>query len=65
MKNKKEMYEELKREVFMNGLEAIEDLLGYEINPEEDKDVTDRRLDMALEGMSEDEFLEFYNKYCK
>jgi hypothetical protein len=61
----REMYEELKSEIFMGGLETVEDVLNYEINPEEDDDTIDRRLDMALEEMSEDEVLKLYNKYCK
>lgn len=60
-----EMYEELKHELFMNGVEAIDDLLGYEHNVEEDNDVTESRMDEVLEQMPNDIFLEFYNKYCK
>lgn len=60
-----EMYEELKHELFMNGVEAIDDLLGYEHNVEEDNDVTESRMDEVLEQMPNDTFLEFYNKYCK
>lgn len=55
--------EALKRALFMEGLEAIEDFLGYEINPEEDKDVTDLRMDEVLDQMPDEEFETFYNKY--
>lgn len=55
--------EALKRALFMEGLEAIEDFLGYEINPEEDKDVIDLRMDEVLDQMPDEEFETFYNKY--
>ncbi len=55
--------EALKQALFMEGLEAIEDFLGYEINPEEDKDVTDLRMDEVLDQMPDEEFETFYNKY--
>lgn len=48
--------EALKQALFMEGLEAIEDFLGYEINPEEDKDVTDLRMDEVLDQMPDEEF---------
>ena len=54
--------EALKQALFMEGLEAIEDFLGYEINPEEDKDVTDLRMDEVLDQMPDEEFEAFYNK---
>lgn len=55
--------EALKQALFMEGLEAIEDFLGYEINPEEDIDVTDLRMDEVLDQMPDEEFEAFYNKY--
>lgn len=55
--------EALKQALFMEGLEAIEDFLGYEINSEEDKDVTDLRMDEVLDQMPDEEFETFYNKY--
>ena len=58
-----EKEEALKQALFMEGLEAIEDFLGYEINPEEDKDVTDLRMDEVLDQMPDEEFEAFYNKY--
>lgn len=64
MMNKK-MYEELKNAVWDNGVEAIDDLLGYEHDVEEDSDVTENRMDEALDQMPEEDALEFYNKYCK
>lgn len=49
----------------MNGVEAIDDLLGYEHDVEEDSDVTENRMDEVLDQMPEEEVLKFYNKYCK
>ena len=57
-------YEELKKGIFENGLEAIEDFLGYEIDPEEDKDTTDSRMDEVLDQMPDDVAMDFYRKYC-
>lgn len=58
------MYEELKAAVWDNGVEAIDDLIGYESNPEEDPDVVENRMDMVLDQMPPEEFMKFYNKYC-
>lgn len=61
--NKDALFEQLKSELFMQGTDAIEDFLGYEIDPDEDKDVTDRRMDMAYEQMPEDILNQYYAKY--
>lgn len=58
------MFEELKSELFMCGQESIEKFLGYEIDFDEDEDVTDNRMNSAYEKMSKDSFLRFYNKFC-
>lgn len=58
------MYEELKKAVWESGLEAIEELLGYEINAEEDSDVKENRMDIVLEQMPEKAALSLYKKYC-
>lgn len=55
-------FEELKRVLFMSGLEAIEGFLGYEID-DEDKDVIERRMDMVYEQMPEVELEKFYAKH--
>lgn len=55
--------EVLKQTLFEKGLESIQDFLGYEINPKENKDVTDRRMDEVLDQMPDEEFEAFYNKY--
>lgn len=59
-----EMYKELKAAVWDNGVEAIDDLIGYESNPEEDPDVVENRMDMALDQMPPEEFMKLYNRYC-
>lgn len=55
--------EVLKQTLFEKGLESIQDFLGMKINPKENKDVTDRRMDEALDQISEAEFDEFCRKY--
>lgn len=57
------MYEELKRSVFDAGVDAIEDLLGYELEFDTDEDMMEV-MDDVLDQMPEDIALEFYNKYC-
>lgn len=64
MKMNDKMYEELKRALFMRGIKTIEDVLGYEIDAEEEPDTTDNRLDAALGEATEEEITELYNKYC-
>ena len=59
-----EMKEELLAAVWDNGVEAIDDLLGYEHDVEECTDVTENRMDMMLDLMLPEEFMKFYNKYC-
>lgn len=59
------MYEELKNAIWDNGVEAIDDFLGYEHNVEEDKDTIENRMDEVLDQMPEEEAMEFYNKYCR
>lgn len=44
----------LKHKLFNAGHTAVERVLGYEIDPEEDKDVTDHRLDAVLDEMSDE-----------
>lgn len=59
-----EIAEKLKHEIFMNGIEAIEDFLGYEIDPEEDKDTIDSRMNKVLVQMPKEDIMAFYRKYC-
>lgn len=58
------MYEELKSAVFDHGVEAIDDLLGYEHNHNENAAAVRDRMDDILDQMPEDIALEFYYKYC-
>ena len=59
-----QMYEQLKRSVFDAGADAVEDLLGYELEFATDEDMM-RAMDDVLGQMPDDIALEFYNKYCK
>lgn len=59
-----EMYEELKTAVWNCGVEAIDDLVGYEHDVNEDSSVTECRMDMVLDQMPPEEFMDFYHKYC-
>lgn len=58
-----EHFESLKEDLFRHGQEAIENFLGYEIDPEEDKDVTENRLDEVYMQMPEEEFQRFVLAY--
>lgn len=56
-------WEKLKKALFMNGHNAIEDFLGYEYPDGEDRDITDRRLDMRWDEMAYDDLKVFYKRY--
>ena len=58
------MYEELKKAIFDAGVNAIEDLLGYELEFDTDEDMFEA-MDDVLDQMPEEDALEFYNKYCR
>ena len=53
--NMMERIKYLKRELFMDGLDTIETFIGYKLNENEDDDVIERRVDIAIDYMSEDE----------
>lgn len=59
---KETMIEELKQQLFMHGPDAIENFLGYEIDPNEEKDVTDNRLDEIIDQMPDDLLYKYYKK---
>ncbi len=61
--NMMEKIELLKRELFMDGLDTIETFIGYELNEDEDDDVIERRVDIAIDYMSEDELNIWFVKY--
>ena len=54
-KNMMEKIKLLKRELFMDGFDTIENFVGYKLNEDEDDDVIERRVDIAIDSMSEDE----------
>lgn len=56
-------FEELKKELFMNGQEAIENFLGFEIDYDTEKDVIDSMIDEVAEQMPDEELEEYYNLY--
>lgn len=58
------MFDELKQSVWMNGREAVDDLLGYEHDVEEEKDITEARMDAALTQMPVEKIKKLYTKYC-
>ena len=53
--NMMERIKYLKRELFMDGFDTIENFVGYKLNEDEDDDVIERRVDIAIDSMSEDE----------
>lgn len=53
----------LKRELFMDGFDTIETFVGYKLNENEDDDVIERRVDIAIDSMSEDELNIWFVKY--
>lgn len=63
VENDETRFEELKSALFDAGQEAIEDFLGYEISPDEDKDVTDNRMNETWNQMPWEELSKFYKKY--
>lgn len=57
------MYEQIKRGVFDAGVDAIEELLGCELEFETDEEMVEA-MDDALGRMPKETVMEFYNKYC-
>lgn len=53
----------LKRELFMDGFDTIETFVGYKLNEDEDDNVIERRVDIAIDSMSEDELNIWFVKY--
>lgn len=53
----------LKRELFMDGFDTIENFVDYKLNEDEDDDVIERRVDIAIDSMSEDELNIWFEKY--
>lgn len=61
-KNMMEKIKLLKRELFMDGFDTIENFVGYKLNEDEDDDVIERRVDIAIDSMSEDELNIWFEK---
>lgn len=57
-----EKWEILKKELFMRGIEALDDFIGDEAP--DDKDVVDNMLDQVAAQMPDEELFGFYEKYC-
>lgn len=57
-----EKWEILKKELFMRGIEALDDFIGDEAP--DDKDVVDNMLDQVASQMPDEELFGFYEKYC-
>lgn len=62
-KNMMEKIKLLKHELFMDGFDTIENFVGYKLNEDEDDDVIERRVDIAIDSMSEDELNIWFVKY--
>lgn len=62
-KNMMEKIKLLKRELFMDGFDTIKNFVGYKLNEDEDDDVIERRVDIAIDSMSEDELNIWFVKY--
>ena len=58
-----EKIELLKRELFMDGSNAIEAFIDYELDENESDDVVERRMDVAIDCMSKDELGVWFEKY--
>ena len=56
-------WKRLKSKLFEHGYEAVSDFLGSDYPPEEDKDVTENRLDQIYDQMPSEEIERFFEKY--
>lgn len=59
-----EKWEILKRELFMNGTEALEEFLDNDIDENLEKDSIENILDEVAGQMPDEELYKFYSKYC-
>lgn len=57
------MWEELKRELFMNSTDALNDFLGFTLPENTDKDAIEKELDEIKSQMPDDIQIKFYIKY--
>lgn len=58
-----EKWELLKQELFNGGITAIEEFLGYKIPPNEEKDVTENRLDQEYNQLRDDWLEIWFREY--
>lgn len=56
-------FEELKTELFMYGIDDIEDFLGFNVPDNTEKDTLDNMIDEIGMQMPKDKLEEYYNKY--
>lgn len=61
----KPICEEIKQSVASHGREAIEDLLGYAIDPTESVTAIEPRMDEVLAQMPMEDIKLYYRKYCQ
>lgn len=59
-----EKWKILKRELFMNGTEALEDFIDNEVDENLEKDSIEKLLDEIADQMPEEALYDFYSKYC-
>lgn len=57
------MWEELKKELFMNGTDALNNFLGFTLPENTDKDAIEKELDEIKSQMPDDIQVKFYIKY--
>ena len=57
------MWEELKKELFMNGTDALNDFLGFTLPENTEKDTIEKELDEIKSQMPDDIQVKFYTKY--
>lgn len=61
--NEDTRFEKLKKELFMEGDEALVDFLGFEFDQNWEKDTIENAIDEVYEQMPEEELEKFYKKF--
>ena len=57
-------FEELKKEIFMKGLDSVEEFLGFEISNDWDSCTIENAMNDVYEKMPEEDLEEFYKRFC-
>ena len=57
-------FEELKKELFMQGLYSVEEFLGFEISNDWDGCTIENAMNDVYEQMPEEDLEEFYKRFC-